>query len=117
MTSFILYSHSYMQDWPAEQGSIDLCATSEYPNKKDVLKNIVHAMGCAPGSQDEVETYENWIGKSITKFYTICLIRVKKEHLQRKPIFLINSSIMRKERKGWNFSMCLRVMQPKKSIG
>ena len=58
MTSFILYSHSYMQDWPAEQGSIDLCATSEYPNKKDVLKNIVHAMGCAPGSQDEVETYE-----------------------------------------------------------
>ena len=58
MTSFILYSHSYMQDWPAEQGSIDLCATSEYPNKKDVLKNIVHAMGCVPGSQDEVETYE-----------------------------------------------------------
>ena len=58
MESFILYSHSYMQDWPAEQGSIDLCATSEYPNKKDVLKNIVHAMGCAPGSQDEVETYE-----------------------------------------------------------
>ena len=40
MESFILYSHSYMQDWPAEQGSIDLCATSEYPNKKDVLKKL-----------------------------------------------------------------------------
>ena len=58
MESFILYSHSYMQDWPAEQGSIDLCATSEYPNKKDVLKNIVHAMGCASSIQEVKEMHE-----------------------------------------------------------
>ena len=58
MTDFILFIHSFMQDWPAEYGSIDLCATSEYPNKKDVLKNIVHAMGCASSIQEVKEMHE-----------------------------------------------------------
>ena len=58
MTDFILFIHSFMQDWPAEYGSIDLCATSEYPNKKDVLKNVVHAMGCASSIQEVKEMHE-----------------------------------------------------------
>ena len=41
MASFILLLNSPMQDWPAEQGSIDLCAASEYPLKKDLIKNIL----------------------------------------------------------------------------
>ena len=58
MTDFILFIHSFMQDWPAEYGSIDLCATSEYPNKKDVLKNVVHAMGYASSIQEVKEMHE-----------------------------------------------------------
>ena len=58
MKSYIIYLFANEQDWPAEYGSIDLCATSEYPNKKDVLKNIVHAMGCTSCGQEVKEMYE-----------------------------------------------------------
>ena len=50
MASFILLLNSPMQDWPAEQGSIDLCAASEYPLKKDLIKNILKTEWIAPDS-------------------------------------------------------------------
>lgn len=64
-SSYIIYLFANMQDWPAEHGSIDLCATSEYPRKKDVLINIVQAMGCALCSQEMYEKLDQEINYEI----------------------------------------------------
>lgn len=58
MKSFVLFLHSYMQDWTAKYGSIDLCATSEYPLKKDLITNILKTEWIGPDSNKVKETYD-----------------------------------------------------------
>ena len=59
MKSCIVYLFAMLQDWPAKNGSVDCCAVAEYPEKRDMLKIIVHGMEyCDYGSQRERELYE-----------------------------------------------------------
>lgn len=58
MTSVVLFLNSHMQDWPAEHGSIDLCATSEYPLKKDLIKSIMKASWIGLDSHKVKEKYD-----------------------------------------------------------
>lgn len=54
----IIYFFAAMQDWPSQYGDEKLCGTAKYPEKRDVIKAIVHAMGIRPDSAEEKKLYK-----------------------------------------------------------
>ena len=54
----IIYFFAAMQDWPSQYGDEKLCSTAKYPEKRDVIKVIVRAMGIRPDSAEEKKLYK-----------------------------------------------------------